>query len=114
VDAPVFPAPAEVHPALRPFPGEAESLRVERLWDAGRDAVPPAAHHKGDATPEDRPDLKAAGAGRLAVREPRLAGDGLVPVPASVFHLESHAWRLAAQVSAAAALYKQAEGRFAA
>ncbi len=113
-DAPVFPEPAEVRPDLRPFPGEAESLRGERLWDAGRGAVHPAAHHKVDAIPEARPDQKAGGAGRLAVREPRLAGDGLVPVPASAFHRATHALRWAAQVAAAVALYKQGAGRFAA
>jgi hypothetical protein len=113
-DAPVFREPAEVRPALRPCPGEAESLHGEHWWDADRGAVHPAAHHKADAIPEARPDQKDAGAGRLAVREPRLAGDGLALVPASVFHRASHAWRLAGQVSAAAALYKQGAGRFAA
>jgi hypothetical protein len=114
VDAPVFLEPAEVRPDLRPFPGEAESLRGERSWDAGRGAVHPAAHHKADAIPEARPDQKAGGAGILVVREPRLAGDGLVPVPASAFHRVSRAWRLAQRASAVVGLYKQGAGRFAA
>jgi hypothetical protein len=111
--AQVFPGPAEARPDLRPFPGVAGSLSGERSWDAGRGAVHPAAHHHMvDAIPEARPDLKALGAGRLAVRELSLAGDGLVP--AWAFHQGNPAGRLRLQVSAVVALCKQGADRFAA
>ena len=112
-DAQAFPGPAEVRPDLRPFPDVADILCGERSWDAGRGAVHPAARHrKVGATPEVRPDQKAGGAGRLAVRELGPVGDGLVP--ASAFHRANPADRWRRQVSAAVALYKQGADRFAA
>ena len=80
-DAPVFPEPAEVHPGLRPFLDAADIPSAERWLDADRDAARPVCRrrHKEDAILERHLGLKAAGAGKLAVREPRLADAALVP-----------------------------------
>jgi hypothetical protein len=73
-DALAFPGPAAAHPGLRlPCPDAAEIPRAECWLDADRDAARPVDRHMEVANPEVRPDPKAAGAGKSAVREPRPA-----------------------------------------
>jgi hypothetical protein len=114
-DALVCPGQAEALRGLRPFLGVAGIHCGGRSSDEGRDAARPAVlrlRHKADATLEAHPDLKAVGAGKLAVHEQRPADAALVP--ASAAHREIHADRLMLQASAAVALCKQGADQFAA
>jgi hypothetical protein len=77
-DAPVFPqAAVDRRDLLRPFRGVADSHPdAVSLWDADHDAVRRVCLDTVDAIPEDRPGLRVQMdevAGKLAVREPRLA-----------------------------------------
>lgn len=74
-DAQVFPQAAVAHPALRlPCRGVADiHPDAVSLWDADLCVVRPACLDMVDAIPEDRRGLRDEGAGKLAVREPRLA-----------------------------------------
>ena len=108
-DAPVFPAPEEAHPDLRPFLDVAGSLRAERWWDADHGAARPVCRRKAGAIPETLPARKAVGAGRSAVRA-RRPGDVVLERLASAFLLEN----LGLLLVSAAAPCKQAAGRSAA
>ena len=74
-DAPAFPLAAVDRLGLRlPSRGVADSHQdAASLWDAGLDAVRRACPDMADAIPEVRRDLMDEAAGKLAVREPRLA-----------------------------------------
>ena len=74
-DAPAFPLAAVDHPALRlPFRGVADSHPdAVSLWDADHGVVRRACPDMADAIPEVRRGLMDEAAGKLAVREPRLA-----------------------------------------
>jgi hypothetical protein len=81
--------------------------------DAGRDVVHPVCPDMEDAILEVRPGLKAGDAGKLAVREPRPV-DAVLALPAWDALKASRGLQPAARFFAAAELYTQAEGRFAA
>ena len=74
-DVPVVLPAAEVHLGLlHPFRGEADSRQdAESLLGADHGAVHPACPDKAGAIPEGLRGLTAAGAGKLAVHEPRPA-----------------------------------------
>lgn len=74
-DVPVFPLAAVDHPALRlPFRGVADSHPdAVSLWDADHGVARRACPDMVDAIPEVRRGLMDEAAGKLAVREPRLA-----------------------------------------
>jgi hypothetical protein len=76
LDVPVFPPVAVGHPALRlPFQGVADNHPdAVSLWDAGHDAVRRACLDTVDAIPEGRLGPMDEAVGKLAAREPRLAG----------------------------------------
>lgn len=111
-DALVCPEPVEAHQGLRPFLDAAGSLRAERWLDADHDAVRPVCRHRTvDVYPDVLRALKAAAAGKWAVRAPRHE-DAVLGRLASVFRKASHGWW--PLVFAAAVRCKQAVGRSAA
>jgi hypothetical protein len=117
-DALVFPPVEEGRPVLHrhPFPGEEEILNVERWLDAGHDAVHLACLDMEDAILEVhrvRLGLKAADAGKSAVREQRPV-DAALALPAWDVLKASRGLQPAARFFAAVELYTQAEDQFAA
>lgn len=113
-DAVVFPALASACLVLHhPFLGEVEIPGAVSLSDADHGVVRPVCHRMADASPEVHRDPKAAGAGKLAVREQRLV-DAAPERRASDARFASAGLRVSPEavhwmrpVFAAAELYKQ-------
>ena len=106
-------ASVEARPGLRPSLDAAGILHAARWSGADRGAVRPAVRRMAVVIPEVRPDLKAAGAGKLAVREPR-PEDAVPDRRASAVRQESLAGRVRPRAAAAAEQYRRAEARSAA
>ena len=104
-------APVEARPGLRPFLDAAGILHAVRWSGADRGAVRPACRRIAVAILEVRPDPKAAGAGKLAVREPRPEDAAR---RASAVRQESPVGRLKARAAVVAEPCRPDEGRFAA
>lgn len=98
----------EVRPDLRPFLDEVEIRCAERWLDADRDAARLVFPDTEAVIPELRPDLKAAGAGILAVRAQPPADAAAPDHPAWNVRWANRAAHSMLTVFAAAVLYTPA------